>query len=285
MKEIVTDTLKALCRTSPTAKRWILVTFYNFLARRFDREDWTFMNYGYADDNPDWTITLSAREEGERTCAQLYHHVADGVSLAGCDVLEVGCGRGGGCAYIRSHLDAATVTGLDFAAHNITLCRKRYDGDGLFFVAGDALDLPFPDCHFDAVVNIESSHCYPSMPTFLAEVKRVLCFGGHFLYADLRSPEDMDKLVRDIHHCGMVVVAEQDISRQVIRALDVDSQRKSYLIDASVPRLLRPSFREFSAVKGSGNYTKFKSGQLLYRSFILRKYASATCDNRMWDQP
>ena len=285
MKEIVTDTLKALCRTSPVAKRRILVTFYNFLARRFDRKDWTFMNYGYADDDTDRSIILSAPEEGERTCAQLYHHVADGVSLAGLDVLEVGCGRGGGCAYIRSHLDAATVTGLDFAARNIALCRKRYDGDGLLFVEGDALDLPFPDGRFDAAVNIESSHCYPSMPAFLAEVIRVLRVGGHFLYADLRPREAMHKLIRDIHDCGMVVVAERDISRQVIRALDVDNQKKSDLIHASVPRLLRPSFREFSAVKGSGNYTKFKSGQLLYRSFVLRKDASVACDNQKVDQP
>lgn len=285
MKELVTDTLKALCRTSPLVKRRILMTFYNFLAWRFDRTDWTFMNYGFVDGDIDRAITLSFAEEGERTCAQLYHHVAGRVSLAGLDVLEVGCGRGGGCAYIRSHLGAATVTGLDLAERNVALCRKRYDGDGLFFTEGDALDLPFPDGRFDAVVNIESSHCYPSMPDFLAEVDRVLCTGGHFLYADLRPPQAMHELIQDIHHCGMVVVTEQDISQQVIRALDIDSQRKSDLIQASVPCVLRPSFREFSAVKGSGNYEKFKSGQLLYRSFVLRKATPVACNNLAGAQP
>ena len=51
--------------------------------------------------------------------------------------------------------------------------------------SGDAESLPFGDEMFDAVVNVESSHCYGSTPAFLAQVKRVLRCGGHFLFADL----------------------------------------------------------------------------------------------------
>ena len=273
MNEIVTETLKVLCRTSPAAKRRILVTFYDFLARRFDRPDWTFMNYGYANTEAGRpvAVALSGDDEGERYCAQLYHHVAAAVPLAGRDVLEVGCGRGGGCAYITRHLHAATTTGLDLAPRNIALCRTRYDMDGVSFVEGDALNLPFPDGRFDAIVNIESSHCYPSVPAFLREAGRVLRDGGHLLFADLRTPQAMDRLGQEMHRCGMVVVEEQDISRQVVCALDADSARKAALIDESVPWLLRPSFREFPAVKGSGNYAKFKAGRLLYRRFVLQK--------------
>ena len=62
---------------------------------------------------------------------------------------------------------------------------------GLAFEVGDAERMPFPDASFDAVVNVESSHCYPSMPAFLSEVRRVLRPGGHFLYADLRPRTDL----------------------------------------------------------------------------------------------
>jgi SAM-dependent methyltransferase len=41
----------------------------------------------------------------------------------------------------------------------------------------------------DAVVNIESSHCYESMDTFLSEACRVLRPGGRFFFADLRKYE------------------------------------------------------------------------------------------------
>ena len=51
---------------------------------------------------------------------------------------------------------------------------------------GDADNLPFADQSFDAVINIEASHCYPRLSHFLADVARVLRPGGHFLYVDAR---------------------------------------------------------------------------------------------------
>ena len=39
----------------------------------------------------------------------------------------------------------------------------------------------------DVVLNVESSHCYGSMPRFLAEVRRVLEPRGYFLHADFRA--------------------------------------------------------------------------------------------------
>jgi ubiquinone/menaquinone biosynthesis C-methylase UbiE len=54
----------------------------------------------------------------------------------------------------------------------------------LSFIKGDAEALAFDAGSFGAVINIESSHCYGSMETFLANAKRVLCQKGYFLYAD-----------------------------------------------------------------------------------------------------
>jgi ubiquinone/menaquinone biosynthesis C-methylase UbiE len=45
-------------------------------------------------------------------------------------------------------------------------------------VHGDAENLPFPQVSFDAVINVESAHCYGSIERFLAEVHRVLRPGG-----------------------------------------------------------------------------------------------------------
>jgi ubiquinone/menaquinone biosynthesis C-methylase UbiE len=49
--------------------------------------------------------------------------------------------------------------------------------------------MPFPDASFDAVINVESSHCYPSMGRFLSEVHRVLRPRGSLLFADLRTSD------------------------------------------------------------------------------------------------
>ena len=55
---------------------------------------------------------------------------------------------------------------------------------------GNAIDLPFSDSSFDAVISIEASHRYPSFETFLREVRRVLRPGGHFMFADMRWDEN-----------------------------------------------------------------------------------------------
>ena len=94
------------------------------------------------------------------------------------------------------------MIGVDFSDKAVNLCKKYYCVDGLSFVPGDAEHLPFDDDSFDAVVNVESSHCYGSMATFLAQVKRVLKPGGHFLFADFRTREQIDEQLADFHDKG-----------------------------------------------------------------------------------
>lgn len=82
-------------------RRWFWKIWYNRFASNFSNIKITFINYGYADLEPDAKkLELSNYEEEERYCIQLYHHVANPISLAGLDVLEVGCGRGGGFLHI-----------------------------------------------------------------------------------------------------------------------------------------------------------------------------------------
>jgi ubiquinone/menaquinone biosynthesis C-methylase UbiE len=141
------------------------------------------------------------------------------------------------------------------------------------FLPGDAEALPLAARSFDAVVNIESSHCYNSMARFVAEVYRVLRPGGYFLYADFRSHSATDELRRDLTQAGFVVRRELDITPNIVRALDLDSDRKLELIRRYAPKLLRDRFARFAAVRGTSMYEGFRTGQLDYRSFVLQKPA------------
>ena len=80
---------------------------------------------------------------------------------------------------------------------------------------GDAENLPFPDQSFDAVINIESSHCYPRFPRFLAEVARVLRPGGHFLYADLRLDVRIGEWEAALADAPIRLRSQADIKTQV----------------------------------------------------------------------
>src|ERR1700733_770459 len=172
----VIDSLFAIGRIRRMVWQW----WYPFLTRRTRQEETLFLNYGY-EEAPAMGIPLVAGDERDRACIQLYHRVATQVPLAGKRILEVSCGHGGGASYLARTLRPARYTGLDLNPSGIRFCQDRHRVDGLSFMQGDAENLPFPDRTFDAVINVEASHCYPHFPRFLSEVARVLKPGGLFL--------------------------------------------------------------------------------------------------------
>ena len=151
--------------------------------------DTAFLNYGYAKLGDDGDEASSRNRDGDRFGVQLYERVRGGVELTGKDVLEIGCGRGGGTAYLFESHRPRNMTGLDLAGSAIARCRRDHARPGLTFLQGDAEALPFADASFDVVVNVESSHCYPDVPGFLREVHRVLRPGGYLLLADVRHTD------------------------------------------------------------------------------------------------
>jgi SAM-dependent methyltransferase len=247
---------------------------YEYLAARLPLPEWAFMNYGYTAVAPDTdSLELAASDEADRFCIQLYERVAGAVDLRGSDVLEVGSGRGGGASYMKRYLGPATVVGADLSRRAVRLCNRYRAIPGLRFVQGDALALPFPEGSFDAVVNVESSHCYPSMDDFLVEVHRVLRPGGHFLFADFRSGEKVRRLRDELARCPLDVVDEEVITANVVAALERDSDRKLRLIRQIVPRWLQSRFARFAAIEGSQTHEGFLAGRTQYQRFVLRKPA------------
>jgi ubiquinone/menaquinone biosynthesis C-methylase UbiE len=254
-------------------RRSLWRAWYQFNARRLAQPDWAFMNYGYATSVGAPALALEEADEPDRLCIQLYERVARPVDLRGRDVLEVGSGRGGGSSYVMRCLGPATVVGADFSSEAVSFCTRHRVVPGLRFTEGDAEELPFPDASFDAVLNIESSHCYGAMAVFLSEVRRVLRPGGSFLFADFRPADRLDDLRAQLAACGMRLVEEEVITPNVVAALEQDSTRKLGLIRRYVPRLLHRPFRRFAGTEGSKIHERFKSGQAEYLRCVLRKDA------------
>lgn len=260
-----------LCEVSPRFKRFLWHHWYQYLAG-YQRADWKFMNYGFTSlTNDEPSLRLEPDDEPNRYAIQLYHRVASAVPLAGLDVLEVGSGRGGGASFVKRYHRPGRLTGVDCSAKAVRLCRAQHRLEGLSFVAGDAESLPLDDESFDAVLNVESSHCYGSMPKFLAQARRVLRPGGHFLFADLRSAADRDRLHRDIQECGMTLLEQEDITANVLAALRCESARKLALIEQSVNQPLQNAFRQFAAVEGSEVYDGFRTGATVYLRYLLQR--------------
>ncbi|HUL52626.1 MAG TPA: class I SAM-dependent methyltransferase [Opitutaceae bacterium] len=246
--------------------------WYRFLTRRLRGEEVLFLNYGF-ETEPPLGLPLSPADEPDRACIQLYHQVATQVDLRSRRVLEVSCGHGGGASYLTRTLRPAAFTGLDRNPAGIRFCQKRHRVDGLTFVPGDAGQLPFADGTFDAVINIEASHCYPEFPRFLAEVTRVLRPGGHFLYADYRYNEEVTAWEQTLAAASLTLLRSRVINAEVLRGMDRNAPRALGLIARHLPRFMHRIGRDFAGVPGSHIYNAVLRADLSYRSYCLQKPA------------
>jgi hypothetical protein len=104
----------------------------------------------------------------------------------------------------------------------------------------------------------------------LSEVRRVLKPRGYLSFADFRAESLVDQLRDEFLNSGMEIVAEQQITREVLAALDLDNSRKLELINRLVPRVLRKPAREFASVVGSASYRSLADGRRQYLNFLLK---------------
>ncbi len=244
--------------------------WYQYVSGRIGNEGIHFLNYGY------WppegaTLNLKPEDESNRTAIQLYHHVASGWDLAGKKVLEVSCGHGGGASFIKRYHQPSAYTAIDQNPRAIDLNRKAHSSLDIDFRTGDAQALDFPPNHFDAVINIEASHCYPHQDSFFRSVHAVLRPGGHLLYADFRPHDRMEQLERDILEAGFQIKSRADITPHVVNALKLTSKRNRQLAHKLTPRILHPLMENFAAIEGTGVFNHFAKGELMYMSYQLVK--------------
>jgi SAM-dependent methyltransferase len=174
--------------------------------------------------------------------------------------------------------------GLDLAHSAIARCRREQERPGLTFVRGDAENVPFAGASFDIVFNVESSHCYPDVPRFLDEVHRVLRPGGVLLLADLRrkhlgrgasnslmARSDVSRFLSDLRRSSLTVIEHEDITANVLRALQLDSARRRRLIENRVPGPLQRHALAFAAVEGTVMYELYAAGEVSYLRLVLQK--------------
>lgn len=267
---MLTKLLIHLCNISPFARRMLWRWWYERLAKRIQAGEWTFMNYGL--NSADARRELSPADEPDRMCIQLYDRIATPGNVQGKEVLEVGAGRGGGASFIARYHHPAKMTAVDYSPQAVAYCQKRHTVDNLTFKVGDAEALPFPGGSFDAVLNVESSHCYGSFLTFIREVIRVLRPGGCFLFADLREAEEMPKLEALLAaQTEWEMIEHEDITALVLAALKADEGRKRAMIDSLVPASQRALFDEFAGLEGSKIMNGLESRAIVYHRFAMRK--------------
>ena len=245
-------------------RRW-----YKIVNRADVNGELHFMNYGFHREHeiPD----LDSVDEPERYPLQLYHHTVSAADLAGKDVLEVGCGRGGGVSYIERYLHPKSTTAVDLNPYAVEFCSSG--GTSTKFMVMNAEELLFPDCSFDAVVNVESSHRYDNPVRFFKEVFRVLRPEGVFLFSDFRPTVEVPLLDSQLELVGFEELQKEIINDEVLAALDRDKERRADLVARYLPRIFRRAGMQFSGNPGSTIYRELEERIQTYFCLTLTKKA------------
>ena len=253
----------------PNIKRFCWKLWYNFISNRFKDDYFKFMNYGYYNEELD--IILDKDDELERYPIQLYHHLCIQVELKDKVIVEVGSGRGGGANFIARYHKPKLITGVDLSPNAVSLCNKSYNLDNLNFLVGDSAKLPFEDNSVDVIFNVESSHCYPSIPDFISEVCRVLKSDGHFLYCDLVIDSDLDDHLNKLKNKNLLDINYIDITENIIRASELMTDDRNNIINKVNSSFLRKVLKSFASVKGSKIYKSFVNRHYRYISLVTQK--------------
>lgn len=95
-------------------------------------------------------------------------------------ILDVGCGQGGITAVIKRQRDDLYLVGCDNDSGQLSEFRKNYANLGIKLVRCDALNLPFKNGEFDAVLMIDVLEHLKDPEKAVREVSRVVKRGGVF---------------------------------------------------------------------------------------------------------
>lgn len=104
-------------------------------------------------------------------------------------VLDLGAGTGDLSAEFRRH-GAEHVTGLDVSAAMLARAEDKFGRDGIDWLQGDALHLPFADESFDVVASAFVMRNLPDLAGSFNEMARVLRPGGRLIGLDITHPPD-----------------------------------------------------------------------------------------------
>jgi len=258
----------------PWFKRLNAKVTYELLAKKIPADEWQFMNYGYVPNPKEPTFDIHLDPAVQRYSLQMYHYLALKADIKNKDILEVGSGRGGGAKHVAATMEPASYLGMDLAQSAVDLANKIHHVPNLKFIQGSAESIPLKDNSIDVVLNVESCHAYGSVDNFLSEVKRVLKPGGFLLLVDFRSVENMDLLKKRLKSSGLIELEEENISKNVIQAMEAEDEAKWTRIKRLVPSKWQKLFAEFAGVVGSKLHTNLINGDRLYYRFKLQKAAT-----------
>jgi len=244
---------------------------YNLLGYFFKKNvhvDVKTMNLGFQSIDFE-KIALLPEDESEYLQFQLYDYLISKININNKDVLEIGCGIGGGCYFVQTYYKPKEVVGIDLINRSIQIAKNRYQHLPIQFFQGDACNLDYPSNTADVIINLESSHGYLKFDNFVKEAYRILRVGGYMVIADSRYTKDIADLEPVFIQNNFTITHQESIRDGVVRALELDNERKINLFNNV--GIFKHFFTNMGFIVGSRFYNGLKNGKITYMLYVLKK--------------
>jgi len=119
----------------------------------------------------------------------------------GASILEIGCGRGAGAAFIINEFKPATLHAFDLDIAMIDKAKKYLSIEHkrkILLSAADIVKIPHKKVAMDAIFIFGVLHHVPDWQAALTEIARVLKPGGIFIFEELYPPLYQNFLTKHI---------------------------------------------------------------------------------------
>lgn len=168
--------------------------------------------------HPPWFFNSGAIDlaESEDKYTSIYKHLIEHYSIPTNNktLIELGCGFGKGCYFLKKKYNLAEVVGCDINADVIDVARRLYTKTRFFIE--DIVDLHKLDQQFDIALTIETADYWINHPSINASLSSVVKRGGCLLIAtDYRKHLNIEKQLKDFRLMG-----ERDITHNVLLSLN-----------------------------------------------------------------
>jgi SAM-dependent methyltransferase len=101
-------------------------------------------------------------------------------ALKGADVVDLGCGFGWFCRWVRAN-GAASVLGLDVSTNMLARATAATEDSGITYRQADLEEIQLPASAFDLVYSSLTLHYLRDLPRLAGEIARALRPGGSFV--------------------------------------------------------------------------------------------------------
>lgn len=230
------------------------------------------LNCGYCAEGME-KLDLQPERNAERMSYQLYNQLVRGSQIEGSDVIEFGCGRGGGARFLAAKAAPRRYVAIDASWSFILASRCSRKPAGLEFRVARAERLPFDEGLFDIAIGVEVVHLLADKERFLFEAARVLRPGGRLLLADFfyardSSPNALSGFIAKLSAAPFAVKVHETWTEAVLAAMQADSDRRMTAIKR-LPGPLRRHLVAFAGTTESPLWRQLRDGRASYEHFVL----------------